>query len=188
MTISLTYDSIRARRAAVERQIRDTEQVISSLRAALSDLDASERVLKSLNPQNADLFASDNVGHNRSIQAQIVITKPSGQFGGGQAFSVRNPFRAGTNKAFIWEVLDQSSEPWLNANQIQEAASRMKGEAIPMPSISPMLSEMKGDYLERDNLRVALKSRLNENGADDIISSSAPETALAAQNKEATEC
>ena len=39
----------------------------------------------------------------------------------------------------------------------------MKGEAVPMSSISPTLSEMKAAYLERKGMLVALKSRLNEN-------------------------
>ncbi|VVT06990.1 hypothetical protein ERY430_41439 [Erythrobacter sp. EC-HK427] len=33
-----------------------------------------------------------------------------------------------------------------------------------MASISPMLSNMKGEHIERKGLRVALKLRLNENG------------------------
>ena len=85
--------------------------------------------------------------------------------GGGAGFSVRNPFRHNTNKAFAWEVLDTSTNLWLTANQIQERVSKLKGDTVPMSSISPTLSEMKTEYLERKGMLVALKSRLNENEA-----------------------
>lgn len=189
MASSLTFDSIRFKRADVERQIRDAEQAIGRLRQIIADLDAAERVMRMMGPEPDDLFGQHAAPRAMPVAATIVaMPLPTKMAGGGLGVSVRNPFRHGTNKAFIWEVLDRAGDPWLNANQIQELASKLKGEEIPMSSISPMLSEMKGEYLERDNLRVALKSRLNENGAGDEPTSPAPETALDAQGKEATEC
>lgn len=169
MAQALTRQSIRETRELAERKIRESELNLARWRGVMADVEASERILDLIEQGESE----------PPIAAKAVNQPPPMFYGGGPSFSVRNPFRQGTNKAFIWEVFDQSKEVWLNANQIQERASELKGEVIPMASISPMLSEMKGEYLERDNLLVALKSRLNENGeaeaspdADEVTASS----------------
>lgn len=66
----------------------------------------------------------------------------------------------------MWTALRVADRVWLTANEVQEFASKLRGgEGIPMSSVSPGLSDMKQDgTIERDGMKVALKSRLNENG------------------------
>jgi DNA mismatch repair ATPase MutS len=169
MAITISLQLIREQRLAAEQEIRKAEARVEQARRHLSDLEGAERVLTRLQSGSSSITSvSKALDHFETPM-------------GSNDFSARNPFRHKTNKAYIWEVLDRSSNPWMNANQIQEAASALKGDSIPMVSVSPMLSDMKGEYLERDNLLVALKTRLHENGAEGGNPSTAPETALAAQ-------
>jgi len=185
MVDALTPEVIRAQREKLERKIAEAEKAVAFYRAGLSDLEAAERVIKMVaGPfKQADIFELPSTRHTTATvetePAVIGYANPRRAHEGEPAHSVGNPFRAMTNKAFIWEVLNQAPTPWLNANQIQERASKLKGEQIPMSSVSPMLSEMKEEYLERDNMLVALKTRLNENGeaeaspdADEVAASS----------------
>ncbi|HET6525176.1 hypothetical protein [Sphingopyxis sp.] len=164
MVDTLTQDVIRRERLRAEGMIRDAERMTAEARAILEDLDAVARVMSRVGGEGAEgspilraIAASSDISTNRA---------PT-HAGGGAGFSIRNPFKAGTNKAFIWEVLDTAHTIWLNANQIQERASELKGEDIPMSSISPMLSEMKDTYLERDGMLVALKERVPAKEAQD---------------------
>ncbi|NJR78252.1 hypothetical protein [Sphingomonas corticis] len=154
LTVRVVEDRIRAAQAAVEaakRAIIDAQQRIDTLQGEIGDLLAAGRVLSRMGgvsaPSDFDLLNTSEVSE----------FDPSEQTG--------NPYRASTNKAFMWEVLSQSESVWLSANEIQEAASHRRGSEIPMSSVSPGLSEMKQDgTIERNGMKVALKSRLNENG------------------------
>jgi polyhydroxyalkanoate synthesis regulator phasin len=146
---------IREQRLAAEQEIRKAEERIDQARRHLADLEAVERVILRL--QGGGRHGSSSVA-----QALDKFENPMET----SAFSTRNPFKHGTNKAFIWEVLDTSASIWLNANQVQQKASAMRGSDIPMSSISPTLSEMKSEeYIARQGMMVALKTRLDENGA-----------------------
>lgn len=59
----------------------------------------------------------------------------------------------------ITQVLKSNVDPWMTANEIQEIA-KLLGKDIPMASISPTLSNMKGKTIVRDGLKVALISRV----------------------------
>ncbi len=61
----------------------------------------------------------------------------------------------------ITHVLLINSNPWMTANEIQDAA-KWYGKDIPMASISPTLSNMKGKKVVRDGRKVALASRINQ--------------------------
>ncbi len=160
MENALTSDSIRRKQAEIVGKIQHFETEIVRHKAILADLEATDRVIKMFGSETADLFTEHKPAREDNPVEQVGLATAIE----GPSFNLANPFRHGTNKAFIWEVLNECETPWMNANQIQELASELKGEPIPMASISPMLSEMKGEFLERDNLLVALKSRLNENG------------------------
>lgn len=157
MANSLTLDVIRQERQRAVTAIEQAERAIAEARSLLDDLDAAERLLNRVTTTTPTREAPIITGI-----AQLSL--PVRDLSGINPHVGRNPFRPGTNKAFMWEVLDTSPTPWLNANQIQERASVLKGVEIPMSSISPHLSEMKDEYLERDNMLVALKSRLKEKG------------------------
>lgn len=170
MKNALTPDVIRAQREYAQFEIEKAQQTIARMQGVLADADAAERLLAL-------------VTTGEPLEAQTPLM-PNGDFDASLArldrmTSAGNPFRAGTNKAIIWQVLYEAPEIWLTANEIQDRAIGFRAQEIPMASISPMLSEMKGEYIERDNLRVALKSRLNENGeaeaspeADEVAASS----------------
>jgi hypothetical protein len=167
MTYSLTPQLIQQARQRAENAIREAERVIVEARATLADLDASERVMKLV----GDLPTTPEAPLLTPVRTDVAMPHAAPiapqTFAGNADFSIRNPFRHGTNKAYIWEVLDTANTVWLNANQIQERASELKGEDIPMSSISPMLSEMKDTYLERDGMLVALKERVPDKEAQD---------------------
>lgn len=150
----LTPELIHAQRELAEGDIRKAEQAIVVARHRLADCDAADRILALVGGESPE----------ESTVTNVAKSSPS-FFGGGYPFSSKNPFKPNTNKAFIWESLNDGPGIWFNANEIQDQASRLKGDDIPMSSISPSLSEMKDDHLERRGMLVALKSRLNENGA-----------------------
>ena len=109
MVTTLTPELIRNRREMVKGQIRDAELTIVRLRSTLADLDAAERVFKLVNPQYADLFADPVAaeGNSGTVGNTVGKTAPPES---GASFSEGNPFRIGTNKAFIWEVLNGPNE------------------------------------------------------------------------------
>lgn len=86
----------------------------------------------------------------------------------------------------MWAALQSASRVWLTANEIQESASKLKGGDIPMSSVSPGLSEMKQDgTIDRDGMKVALKSRLNENGEAEASPDDGRVAALPFENRDA---
>lgn len=90
--------------------------------------------------------------------------------------------RAKTNKDAMLMALRIASDVWLTANELQERASKLKAKDIPMATISPTLTNLKNaGVIVRDGFKVALASRLHENGAANGLPQTAPETALAAQ-------
>lgn len=155
LTARVVQDRIRAAQAGVEeakRNIAAEKKRIDALQDEIGDLLAAARVLSRM----------DGAASSASDFDLLIATEPS-EFDPSKR--VGNPYRASTNKAFMWEVLSQSGSVWLRANEIQEAASRRRGSEIPMSSVSPGLSEMKQDgTIERAGMKVALRSRLNENG------------------------
>ena len=145
MENALTREMIRKRRASAQ-------QAIQQGRDELADCDAADRLLDSFGvPKEGDLLFSQE-------ETDKFVKKGLAQI------KIGNPFRLGSIKGLIWQALYEGPEVWVDANWVQKKASAIKGNPIPMASISPNLSQMKGEYLVRDNLRVALKSRLNENG------------------------
>lgn len=158
MAESINLESIRAKREQVRGEIAKAEAKIAYLRSILTDLDASERVLTFF----SDVGPEENA---KPVLAKVsTLAAIAYESGIPRGHCDHNPFRKGTNKAYIWDALRLSNQPWLDANEVQSMASTLKGEEIPMATISPTLSNMKGEYIEREGLRVALKIRLNENG------------------------
>lgn len=160
MENALTRSMIRQRRIEAQRKVNEG-------REELAACDAADRLLDSFGvpKDDAPLFSQ--------AERQEIVDKAKRHFGSS------NPYRVGSIKAAIWQALYESPDDWVDANWVQEAASAIKGEVIPMASISPNLSNMKGEHIVRDGLKVALKLRLNENGeaeaspdADEVTASS----------------
>lgn len=148
---------IRAKRVEIEKGIAEAQAFIDAQRSLLADIDASERVLMML-------FGDERAPIRPFPLFASLTHKLSGVGYASRPLENGNPFKAGTIKALIWETLNSSEAIWLDANQIREAVSELKGEDVAIATISPTLSYMKGDYIERRGLHVALKSRLYENG------------------------
>ncbi len=163
----LSLSAIRARRADAQRRINEAQ-------AELADLDIAERIVQRFGQAKGDQ-------HPSSADMGDLL-----QRAGVEALKLRTTDvlkeRALTMRALFHAVLRQSTEPWMTANEIQERASAIKGQSVPMATVSPTLSNMKNEGLiVRDGLKVALAERLNENGAGDELPSPAPETAQDAQ-------
>ena len=76
--------------------------------------------------------------------------------------------RTGTTKALFADVLRTNDEPWMTANEIRKKASVLKGQEIPMATVSPTLTSLKNDgLLVRDGLKVALVERTKRVKAPD---------------------
>lgn len=146
MQNALTRAMIRERRLEAHRKINEA-------REELAACDAADRLLDTFGvPKDQDgLF-------NEAERLQIV-EKAKSHYGS------RNPFKVGSIKAAIWQALYEAESPWVDANWIQDRAGQIKREPISMATVSPTLSNMKNEgIIVRDGLKVALASRLNENG------------------------
>lgn len=148
---------------------------------ANSEIDAAKKRIDGLNGEIGDLLAAGRVLIKLSGQLQSApVESPTNVKADEDEFdpneNTGNPYRPSTNKYYMWKVLRDADRVWMTANEIQELATRLRGAEIPMSSVSPGLSDMKQDgSIERDGLKVALKSRLQENGALNGHAVSAPE-------------
>lgn len=158
----LSLSSIRARKGELNRTILDAQ-------AQLADLDVAERIVLRFGETTADvrpdadamedLLQRANLDQAKSRLVEVMVD------------------RALTSRALFQSVLRQSEEPWMTANQIQERASAIKGQDVPMATVSPTLSNMKNDGLiVRDGLKVALTERVKENEAPSGSAAGASET------------
>lgn len=149
---ALSLTSIRSMIAEVRGVIEDAENTIRSARERLDDLLLAESVFSRL------------LGNTKVDEAEA--QGDGNPAAGFRLKAISNPYKAGTNKAYFFQVLEEASSVWLTANEVQEKAKKLKGMDIPMGSVSPGLTEMKDDgFVVRVGLKVALKTRLQENEA-----------------------
>lgn len=116
------------------------------MRELLGDLDATERVL--------DVLRSLSSSKQRDLNAWT--------------FSMRNPFRHGTVRAFIWEALDLSPNPWLTTAEVHQQVCQLSGRKVSVNTIATALSIMKAmsaGRVIRDGRRVTFRSRATEPSA-----------------------
>ena len=158
----LSLSAIRLQKASLNRVILDAQ-------AQLADLEVAERIVRR--------FGQETEAERPSIDAMDdLLTRAKI---GEAKVAPSNPPLDGklTTRAVFLAVLRQSADPWMTANEIQERASAIKGQEVPMSTVSPTLSNLKNSGLvERDGFKVALAERLNENGAPSGNTASAPET------------
>jgi hypothetical protein len=163
----LSLTAIRDQKSALNRVILDAQ-------AQIADLEVAERIVRRFGQATGDARPSD-----QEIEDLL----------GGLANPVNTPLprlriNSGTltSRALIMAVLRQSLSIWMTANEIQERASAIKGQEVPMATISPTLSNMKKEGLiERDGFKVALTERLTETGPQSGSPPRDPEPALVAQ-------
>lgn len=164
----LSLSAIRKRKAALLSKREDVELRLSDIDDELDQVDDIERLVLRFGedcegPNDASPLANDEATLPFPVDALL-------------------PPRAKTNKDAILLALKIASDVWMTANELRERASKLKAKDIPMATISPTLSNLKNDgVIVRDGFKVALASRLNENGAVNGLPQTAPETALAAQ-------
>jgi hypothetical protein len=145
----LSLSAIRARKADLNRTILDVQ-------AQLADLDVAERIVRRFGESKGDQRPDTTAMNDllATVAPEVATPKPS----------ANRPERGLTTKALIQSVLRQSQNPWMSAIEIQVRASFIKGQDVPMATISPTLSNMKNDGLiVRSGFHVALADRLNEN-------------------------
>jgi len=146
----LSSAAIRERRASLNRTIADAK-------AQLADLEVAESILqrfgKAIGESRPDADVMDDLLRQKNIDPPA------------RAYTPAPVDRGLTSRALFKSVLRQSNQIWMTANEIQERASAIKGQEVPMATVSPTLSNMKNDgIIVRNGLKVALASRLKENG------------------------
>lgn len=148
----LSLSSIRARKAELNRTIGEAQ-------AQLADLDVAERIVLRFGEASGDTRPSLDTMDDLLVRAKVEMPTPKSKTHGALAdrpLKINDLFQS---------VLRQSAEIWMTANEIQERASAIKGQEVPMGTVSPMLSIMKSKgVIVRDGLKVALAERLNDNG------------------------
>lgn len=164
MIQALTPESIRARRAQAESELVKLREKIVQNEQIIADSIAAERFLAAVSAGNGEITESPSPSGIRQIESPKAVElnnegKQPHFFGGGDDSPV-NPFRKNTVKSRIWAILMHSDNPWLSANEIQAKLEEVMNRPVRMTSISPLLSGMKDEYIVRDNLKVALKSRV----------------------------
>lgn len=157
MEQTFSLSTIRRRANDARKAMAEAERLAEAARAELDDLIAAEHILIRLIERPSVVQSTEGESLMAKIPRLLNALTEAAEINRGTA----NPYKADTNKALFYRVLSDSAQMWMNANEIQEAASSLKGSDIPMSSVSPGLSEMKNDdVIERDGLRVALKRRL----------------------------
>lgn len=120
--------------------LRAHERAVADLRSVLVDLEAAERLLGRVGSDDPD---------RPLIRLDDFDALP---------FTTGNPFRQGSIRAVIWEVLSSSASTWLTTEEVRRAASKIMGRELALNSVGVSLSRMKPKVLRR-GFQVGLASR-----------------------------
>jgi hypothetical protein len=157
----LSLSSIRKRKTSLLSERDEVELRLSDIDDELDQVDQLEKLVMQY---GVDCEVSDDM--LPSVDDEATLPFPTE--------SPPSP-RAKTNKEAILMALRIASDVWLTANELRERASKLKAKDIPMATISPTLTNLKNDrVIAREGFKVALISRLNENG-EPIGSPDAPD-------------
>lgn len=136
----MTKTELKELRIRMQADLRMHENASKDLKAALADLDAAERLLERI-----DRRADDHI----SIAVDELASLP---------YSQRNPFRRGSLRSVIWEVLFVAPEVWLTTEAVRQEASKVMRRDLGRNSIGVALSRMK-PHVHRSGLKVAIPTR-----------------------------
>lgn len=161
----LSHSSIRLRIEVLKNEMSKSQR-------ELEDLEAAERMVLRFGSAN-DAQVS-NVANLFTLETSVKLPKAD------SAQLLPSPRKAMNLTGLVQAVMRQSASPWLTSEEVRAKASDLKGDEIPSGSIAPTLWKMKNDgEIVRDGYKVALASRLKENGgplsppdADDASTSS----------------
>lgn len=116
----------------IRARIQEIEVKLDALKAELEELRVAERVLGRLGNEDAE-----------------VTSEPKAS---GADMTVREA---------IIQILTQSSEPWLGAQDIQRELEQLYGRPVSKGTVGPNLTRLKNeDVVERDGHKVALRKRI----------------------------
>lgn len=138
---------------SVIARLAEIERLQSQMAAERDELLIAKRVLERLekNPPQRPLPPPPPPPHRPLVFFAPMMGEPS-----------RPPRLA----EFFLKTLQDADPPWMTANEVQVAASTLKGSEIPMSSVSPTLTDLKNKGLvARDGLKVALATRVQTIGA-----------------------
>jgi hypothetical protein len=156
----LSLSSIRKRKAALEAEMAELEFRVSEISDSIDELDEAEAFVKRFGDENQD--------------GEVAVEEPDSKLPFPPAI------RAKTTKDALLLALKVSTEPWLTANELQVRAIGLKGEDIPMATVSPTLSNLKNaGLIIREGHKVALVTRIRSEeskrdvgeGRDELVGS-----------------
>ena len=137
----LSLSSLRKRKAALQAELDSLEFRISEISDDIDELDAAEAFVARFGDEDGD-------GAEPATDLDAKLPFPP-------------VIRAKTTKDALLLALKMSIEPWLTANELRVRAIGLKGAEIPMVTVSPTLSNLKGSGLIlRDGHKVALATRI----------------------------
>lgn len=146
---------VQARRAEIKSEREVLRERDQGLVAEDQDLAVAERALLRLagtTAQEMQVYPDDGLGSWYSSKGWLTPLTP-------------RPV-GGTQEQYTVWLLEGSVDPWATANQIQAGLNHFLERPVPMSSVSPMLTAMKNKgTIVRDNLKVALASRVKTNKA-----------------------
>ncbi|MER9116695.1 hypothetical protein NKH93_08730 [Mesorhizobium sp. M0954] len=160
MNTNPSLSDVAARREQLEAEIEERK-------LELSELAVAERVLRRLGEYTPSVRASQTVPGVTLNSLPRHVLPPPPLSSKVENYTV-DPARESV-ESLILIVLGASDKVWWTANQLQVEVSALKGVEVPMSTISPTLSMMKGaGKIVRDGMRVADPKR--GGFVDDLIS------------------
>jgi hypothetical protein len=148
----LSLSAIRARIGALNDEILKSQR-------ELEDLAAAERMVLRFGSTDEQVPPTPIVHHLRT--ASVATAPPA--VGSPSLSSSPNILKNLTNLILV--AMRQTPSLWMTAEEVRVRASDLKGSDIPKGSIAPTLWNLKNSGLiVRNGLKVALKSRLEEQG------------------------
>jgi hypothetical protein len=153
----LSLSDLRRQRAEIAQEIEEARARLGVLMRRLAHLEAAEEMVAEFGQDVSEQETpaarprSMPVVHRSIGAAPMMIPMARPRMAGGGTI---------TTKDLIVTVLRQMPKVWTTANEIQTRVSELKGEEVPMSTISPYLTTLKNDeIIVRNGMRIALKER-----------------------------
>jgi hypothetical protein len=144
MEPSLSLSAIQQRRIEAKHELARLQRETQAIQSVLAELDMAERLVRR--------FGGDEGNGGPQISSTEQSIPAPAEY---QTRRLRLP-------DLVVEAMRSIDSIWTDAVTIQTEASRIRGDEVPMGSISPTLTVLKDQgVVERDGMKVALKERLS---------------------------
>ena len=161
---------VRARRAEIATEIaklkplQDEDQKLATVEAMLVSLFSVEEMAKSEFPS---LAAALQAGLKTPPPPPPVEEESDDDDGESLILAVKRAMRGNESlEELIHLLMDECSDDWWTATEIQDVLTTIKGKKVLMSSVSPTLSMMKSKgTIVRNGHNVALATRVQTNEA-----------------------